>query len=842
MRRKIDIFLFTLCSHKKRKCRYLINVWESSIYFRSKNYVTEDGELSVIINLKLISFMKILKIVVILTCILGASFTAQATLKVYPAPIGALLNTRFTVQVREPGGTWQNLDEYSATIGRSPVSSSFAYFDCSGSVEVSVTLNAGNISTARVRPLSKGITPIVSGNNMTFTISGPMKLSVEVNGDRYNNLHLFANPLEVNPPVASDSNVTYLGPGIYTGDYTVASGKMLYLAGGAILRGTVTLSNTIGAKLIGRGIIDHPSYQAITSDFSDQSTIDGVIVVDYGDGNSGGWGLRCGQSTNVTIRNFKAFSYRKWTDGIDLFCCKNVTIDDVFMRTGDDAIAIYNHRDTYYGNTSNITVTNSILMPDVAHPINIGTHGNTISGAEETIDSLTFRNIDILEHYETQVDYQGTMAITDGDANLISNVHFEDVRVEDFTQGQLLNVRTVYNSTYNTAPGRGVNNVYFKNISYNGTDEATSQIAGYDTTRMVRNVTFENLRVNGKLILDAPSGNLNVGRYTQNVQFMATPSLSGEPVIISSFKASATIDSVFNYSITATGTAISYNATGLPSGLSINTSTGEISGTPVVAVTSTVIISATNTYGTATATLVLKVSFPSTLKGTYTMVAQNSGKAIDVKAGSAANGASVIQSSTSDATSQQWSISQLSGNDYSILNVNSGKAMDVVSNSTANGAKIEQRTYSSTDNSQIWTITDNGDSTYKIIGKASGKSIDVTSASPTDGALMEIWPYSGGTNQRFYLSPISIKTTIDANVQTIGVVIFPNPVLDELNINMAGSKIKNVEVINRLGLKLISKNFSGEKVSINMSRLSSGIYVIEITDGHNRISRKIVKK
>src|ERR1035437_10186565 len=99
--------------------------------------------------------MKIRKRIVILACILSLTLVARATLKVYPAPTGATLNTRFTVQVREPGGTWQNLDEYSATIGRSPVNSSFVYFDCSGSVEVSVTLNTGSISTARIRPLSK---------------------------------------------------------------------------------------------------------------------------------------------------------------------------------------------------------------------------------------------------------------------------------------------------------------------------------------------------------------------------------------------------------------------------------------------------------------------------------------------------------------------------------------------------------------------------------------------------------------------------------------------------------------------------------------------------------------
>jgi hypothetical protein len=656
--------------------------------------------LNFIVDIKYSGFMKIWKRVVILTCILSLSFAAQAMLKIYPAPTGATLNTKFTVQVREPGGVWQNLDEYSATIGRSSVNSSFVYFDCSGSVEVSVTLNTGSVFTARVRPLSKNISTVVSGNNMTFTISGPMKLSLEVNGDRYNNLHLFANPIEVNPPTVSDANVTYLGPGIYTGDYNVASGKTLYLAGGAILKGTVTLSNSAGAKLLGRGIIDHPTYQAITSDFSDHTTIDGVIVVDYGNGNSGGWGLRCGQATNLTIRNFKAFSYRKWTDGIDLFCCKNVTIDDVFLRTGDDAIAIYGHRDIFYGNTSNITVTNSILMPDVAHPINIGMHGNTVAGAEETIDSLTFKNIDILEHYEPQVDYQGTMAFTDGDANLISNIRFEDIRVEDFTQGQLLNVRAVYNTKYNTAPGRGVNNVYFKNISYNGSGEAISQIEGYDGTRMIKNITFENLRMNGKLILDA-SGNINIGNYTQNVQFIATPSVVGEPVITSSFSVGGYIDSVFNYSIMATNAPTVFNATGLPPGLSIDTRTGVISGTPVAAATSSVVISATNAYGTAIATLVIKISLPTILKGTYTIVALNSGKAIAVKNSSIADGASVIQSRSTDIASQQWVVNQISGNDYSVINANSGKAMEVIANSTANGAKIEQRTYSATDNSQL---------------------------------------------------------------------------------------------------------------------------------------------
>jgi len=80
------------------------------------------------------------------------------------------------------------------------------------------------------------------------------------------------------------------------------------------------------------------------------------------------------------------------------------------------------------------------------------------------------------------------------------------------------------------------------------------------------------------------------------------------PVINSSLSASATAGATFTYSITATNTPTSYNATGLPDGLSVNTSTGAITGTPTTAATSNVTISATNAGGTGSATLVITVA------------------------------------------------------------------------------------------------------------------------------------------------------------------------------------------------------------------------------------------
>ena len=89
------------------------------------------------------------------------------------------------------------------------------------------------------------------------------------------------------------------------------------------------------------------------------------------------------------------------------------------------------------------------------------------------------------------------MAINAGDNNLIRNVHFEDIRVENFRQGQLVNLRIFYNEKYCTAPGRGIENVLFKNISYTGENAELSIIEGYDEKRKVKNIRFENLKING---------------------------------------------------------------------------------------------------------------------------------------------------------------------------------------------------------------------------------------------------------------------------------------------------------------------------------------------------------
>jgi hypothetical protein len=114
-------------------------------------------------------------------------------------------------------------------------------------------------------------------------------------------------------------------------------------------------------------------------------------------------------------------------------------VNIIFLRQSDDCVAIYQHRDDGYKDSNNITLQKSSLWAGVADPINIGTYGNKAN--PETVSDVKISNIDILDHREIQLLYQGCVAIVPGDSNLIESVYISYVRVENFRLEQLINMR-----------------------------------------------------------------------------------------------------------------------------------------------------------------------------------------------------------------------------------------------------------------------------------------------------------------------------------------------------------------------------------------------------------------
>jgi Zn-dependent metalloprotease len=70
--------------------------------------------------------------------------------------------------------------------------------------------------------------------------------------------------------------------------------------------------------------------------------------------------------------------------------------------------------------------------------------------------------------------------------------------------------------------------------------------------------------------------------------------------------------------------------------------------------------------------------------------------------------------------------------------------------------------------------------------------------------------------------------------------LYPNPVDNELHVSLAKSDGATFRITNNLGQQVNSGQLSGS--SINVSRLNTGIYIIELNNGGKRIVKKFVKK
>jgi PKD repeat protein len=93
------------------------------------------------------------------------------------------------------------------------------------------------------------------------------------------------------------------------------------------------------------------------------------------------------------------------------------------------------------------------------------------------------------------------------------------------------------------------------------------------------------------------------------------------PVISGTLTAAATVGVPFSYQIAAAYAPASYGASGLPTGLAVNTATGLISGTPTAPGTAAVTITAVNVSGTASKTLTITVVNPPTVQITSSATA-----------------------------------------------------------------------------------------------------------------------------------------------------------------------------------------------------------------------------
>ena len=447
---------------------------------------------------------------------------------------------------------------------------SFAAWDMRGPVDV-VVVSASPVQEVRVRPRSAGITPVLEGNTIRFCIEKPGQYTVEINGTQ-GALHLFANPPEETAPDPGEKGVRYFGPGVHSpGLIRLESHQTVYLAAGAVVHGAIFAEKAQHITVRGRGILDGSQVDRMEADglacfvHCTDVRLEGIILRD-----SNAFTVVPVACRGVQIRNIKIIgNWRYNADGIDFINCQDGRVEDSFVRTFDDCIALKGYEKfgafiyrlqlmdgkgdgtfTVDGKTRrsfrelqdemgqyacnaapirNIEVRRCVIWNDWGRALEIG--AETVS---DRISDIFFEDCDIIHATDVALDVQNC------DRGRCANIVFRNIRVELDDDVGPMAMQTAPGQTYAPKPdprdrprlivleigkgyasydaGRGhIENIRFENIEVTAPQIPPSRLSGYDETHAVDGVTVNNLRINGQLATTLKESGLTLNEFVRGV-------------------------------------------------------------------------------------------------------------------------------------------------------------------------------------------------------------------------------------------------------------------------------------------------------------------------------------
>jgi len=452
--------------------------------------------------------------------ILTISCRNEENVIIYEAPEGEVLNE--TYKVTADG---KEVPVYNAKIGAEeredrhrgmddhPSShkyydiAGFAYFDLKqGPVKITVT-NGEEVKEAKILPSSFGIIPKIDGKNVSFEISQPQHLTIEINGEHIRSLHLLVNPEETEKPDPNDPNVIYFGPGIHNiaESIEVEDNQTLYIAGGAIVRcfneNTTDEIDSIernekpsfilkgkNIKVLGRGIIDHENVHRMKPRniffvTGEDIFMNGIILR-----NSSLWTVSLRGTDRVTIDNIKLMGHRANSDGIDICDSWDVLVENCFIRTLDDLIVVKTFERE--NGSGNILAQKCVLWNEVAHALSIGAE------LKYDVSNVTFRDCDIIgDHCR-----EWSLRVYQCDKGTVKNVLFENIRIEEAVCFISL---WINEDVWSTDSERGhIQDIVFKDIVVSDSKPLKKKIEflGFDERHAIKNITLDNVIIQGEKV------------------------------------------------------------------------------------------------------------------------------------------------------------------------------------------------------------------------------------------------------------------------------------------------------------------------------------------------------
>lgn len=444
----------------------------------------------------------------------------------------------------------------------------YAHFAFTGTVKVEIIAREA-IKTFDISPHRGGFAAKAGGNTLSFELTQPRKLHIQVNG--LPRFFLFADAPEASPPqpgqagvqdltklgvtssldtvqtsaiqhaiddVAAKKGVLFVPRGIYrTGELTMKSNLTLHLAPGAILKGTGNLadhpSGKFGTQLLhfldcqnvriqGRGVIDGQGralrLSANNSSLSRSKLLrsyraNNCIVEDVIFRDSGTWGVHLVESSDLRFTNFKLISNTirddprfPWEPNTDGFDPDNSS--RVLIENG----FISCNDDAIavklrYGTRRDMDdiQVRNNVIWTVKSALVIGTEV-----ADRTLTNVVFDHNEVI-HADRGISMNCYFGATILNPRWLNN-HFE------FIGGDIK--RMHIEIKIREEEGRGhIRDVLIKDNTFEREAENSSKLQGLDAEHEIVGVTIDNLVVAGKKRTSAADARISISRHVRGLSF-----------------------------------------------------------------------------------------------------------------------------------------------------------------------------------------------------------------------------------------------------------------------------------------------------------------------------------
>lgn len=481
--------------------------------------------------------------------------STEASVTPYPRVPGDEANADFTVTV----------EGIPVEACRTAMNVGYAHFAFDGTVKVEIT-SREPIASIDLSPHRAGIKTRVENKTIRFELARPALLHLQVNklprfflfADAPESANEEGRVFDLTgfgvvssedkvqtaaiqgaiDVVAAKKGTLHVPPGIYrTGELRMKSHLTLHLAAGAILKGTGSLADhplgEFGTQIIhfldcenvrlcGRGVIDAQgralrlsgeNSSASRSKLIRSLRAKNIVVEDLVLRDSGTWGVHLIESDNLRFSGVKlisntkhddpAFPWETNTDGFDPDNSSHVVIENCFVSSNDDSIAVKlrygtrrDARDIVFRDNVCWTVKSALKIGSEVY--------------EKTLSNVRFENNDVIRADRGIVIYAY-------DGATVEDVLWQGNHYE-FVGGDMK--RMHMEIKLNEGEGKGqLRRLLIKDETFESEAEKPSKLQGLSGEHLLSGVAFENLVIAGKKRLSADDARIEVSRHVQNVTF-----------------------------------------------------------------------------------------------------------------------------------------------------------------------------------------------------------------------------------------------------------------------------------------------------------------------------------